>query len=53
MSYPAAGFGVRPLSEASTPTLLRQLRSGRLAAAVIGAGSGLPDYDLKDSQSQW
>ena len=34
------------LSEASTPTLLRELRSGRLAVAVIGAGSGLPDYDL-------
>jgi len=34
------------LSEASTPTLLRELRSGRLAVAVIGAGAGLPDYDL-------
>jgi DNA-binding transcriptional LysR family regulator len=34
------------LSEASTPTLLRELRSGRLAVAVIGVGSGLPDYDL-------
>jgi DNA-binding transcriptional LysR family regulator len=34
------------LNEASTPTLLRELRSGRLAVAVIGLGSGLPDYDL-------
>jgi DNA-binding transcriptional LysR family regulator len=35
------------LSEASTPTLLGELRNGRLAVAVIGAGSGLPDYDLE------
>jgi DNA-binding transcriptional LysR family regulator len=34
------------LSEAATPTLLRQLRAGRLGVAVIGAGAGLPDYDL-------
>ena len=34
------------LSEASTPTLLRELRSGRLDVAVIGAGAGLADYDL-------
>lgn len=34
------------LSEASTPTLLRDLRNGRLAVAVIGAGAGLPNYDL-------
>jgi DNA-binding transcriptional LysR family regulator len=34
------------LSEASTPALLRELRGGRLAVAVIGAGAGLPDYDL-------
>ena len=34
------------LSEAPTPTLLRQLRAGRLGIAVIGAGAGLPDYDL-------
>ncbi|GAA4526319.1 LysR family transcriptional regulator [Amycolatopsis samaneae] len=34
------------LAEAPTPTLLRQLRAGRLAVAVIGVGAGLPDYDL-------
>jgi DNA-binding transcriptional LysR family regulator len=34
------------LSEAPTPTLLRQLRAGRLGVAVIGVGAGLPDYDL-------
>jgi DNA-binding transcriptional LysR family regulator len=34
------------LSEAPTPTLLRQLRAGRLGIAVIGVGAGLPDYDL-------
>jgi DNA-binding transcriptional LysR family regulator len=38
------------LSEGATPSLLRQLRDGRLAVAVIGvgagAGSGLPGYDL-------
>jgi DNA-binding transcriptional LysR family regulator len=34
------------LSEAATPSLLRQLRAGRLAVAVIGAGVGLPGYDL-------
>jgi DNA-binding transcriptional LysR family regulator len=34
------------LSEGATPTLLRQLRAGRLAVAVIGAGAGLPGYDL-------
>jgi DNA-binding transcriptional LysR family regulator len=34
------------LTEASTPSLLRELRSGRLGVAVIGAGAGLPDYDL-------
>jgi DNA-binding transcriptional LysR family regulator len=34
------------LSEAATPSLLRQLRAGRLAVAVIGAGAGLPGYDL-------
>ena len=39
------GLTVR-LSEASTPALLRDVRSGRLAVAVIGAGAGLPDYDL-------
>lgn len=39
------GLDIR-LSEASTPTLLRELRRGRLAVAVIGAGAGLPDYDL-------
>jgi DNA-binding transcriptional LysR family regulator len=39
------GLTVR-LGEASTPSLLRDLRSGRLAVAVIGVGAGLPDYDL-------
>ena len=34
------------LTEGSTPTLLRQLRARRLGVAVIGVGSGLPDYDL-------
>lgn len=34
------------LSEASTPTLLGELRNGRLAVAVIAAGTGLPSYDL-------
>ena len=34
------------LAEGSTPALLRQLRAGRLGVAVIGVGSGLPDYDL-------
>ena len=34
------------LSEGATPSLLRQLRAGRLAVAVIGAGAGLPGYDL-------
>jgi DNA-binding transcriptional LysR family regulator len=40
------GLAVR-LSEASTPALLRDLRRDRLAVAVIGAGAGLPDYDLE------
>lgn len=39
------GLMVR-LSEASTPALLRDVRKGRLAVAVIAAGAGLPDYDL-------
>ena len=34
------------LSEAPTPTLLRQLRAGRLGIALIGVGAGLPGYDL-------
>jgi len=34
------------LSEAATPSLLRQLRAGRLSVAVVGVGAGLPDYDL-------
>jgi DNA-binding transcriptional LysR family regulator len=34
------------LSEASTPTLLGELRNGRLAVAVVAAGTGLPSYDL-------
>ena len=33
------------LSEAATPSLLRQLRAG-LGVAVIGVGAGLHDYDL-------
>ncbi|WP_042394291.1 LysR family transcriptional regulator [Streptacidiphilus carbonis] len=36
------------LEEASTPALLRRLRTGRLAVAVIGVGHGLPDYDLSE-----
>ncbi|GAA4238426.1 LysR family transcriptional regulator [Actinomadura meridiana] len=36
------------LEEASTPTLLRRLRAGRLDVAVIGVGHGLPDYDLTE-----
>lgn len=36
------------LSEGSTPTLLRQLRAGRVGVAVIGVGAGLPEYDLDD-----
>lgn len=39
------GLEVR-LSEGSTPALLRDLRNGRLAVAVIGVGTGLPDYHL-------
>ncbi|MEU4243508.1 LysR substrate-binding domain-containing protein [Actinoplanes sp. NPDC026619] len=34
------------VKEAATPTLLRQLRAGRLDVAVIAVGHGLPDYDL-------
>jgi DNA-binding transcriptional LysR family regulator len=34
------------LSEGATPSLLRQLRAGRLSIAVIGVGAGLPGYDL-------
>jgi DNA-binding transcriptional LysR family regulator len=34
------------LSEGATPSLLRQLRAGRLSVAVIGVGAGLPGYDL-------
>ena len=33
------------LSEAATPSLLRQLRAW-LSVAVVGVGAGLPDYDL-------
>jgi DNA-binding transcriptional LysR family regulator len=39
------GLSVR-LSESSTPVLLRELRNGRLDLAVIGSGTGLPDYDV-------
>ncbi|MFC0105961.1 LysR family transcriptional regulator [Kibdelosporangium aridum] len=41
------GLDVR-LHEGATPSLLRQLRSGRIEVAVIGAGAGLPDWDLED-----
>ncbi|HEY2268549.1 MAG TPA: LysR family transcriptional regulator [Streptosporangiaceae bacterium] len=40
------------LSEGATPTLLRQLRAGRLGLAVIGVGAGLPDYDLGGLEHQ-
>ena len=40
------------VAEAPTPTLLRQLRAGRLAVAVIGVGAGLPDYDLTGFEQQ-
>lgn len=36
------------LGEGPTPTLLRQLRAGRVGVAVIGIGAGLPEYDLDD-----
>lgn len=39
------GLEVR-LSEGSTPTLLREVRTGRVAVAAIGSGTGLEDYDL-------
>ncbi|MEW2164743.1 LysR family transcriptional regulator [Streptomyces sp. NPDC007084] len=61
-SYPTAAMALVPramaqvtsghpglavvLEEASTPALLRRLRTGRLDVAVIGVGHGLPDYDL-------
>ncbi len=34
------------LTEAATPALLREVRTGRLDVAVIGVGMGLSDYDL-------
>ncbi|CAJ1587462.1 LysR family transcriptional regulator [[Mycobacterium] wendilense] len=34
------------LTESATPSLLRDARGRRLDVAVIGTGSGLPDYDL-------
>lgn len=40
------GLEVR-LTEASTPALLRDVRSGRVTVAVIGTGTGLADYDLE------
>jgi DNA-binding transcriptional LysR family regulator len=40
------------LSEGATPSLLRQLRAGRLAVAVIGVGAGLPGYDLEELTHQ-
>jgi DNA-binding transcriptional LysR family regulator len=42
-AHPGLTVGLR---EASTPALLRDVRGGRLSVAVIGAGMGLPDYDL-------
>lgn len=41
--HPALNVEVR---DASTPTLLRQLRAGRIDVAVVALGSGLPEYDL-------
>ncbi|GAS96692.1 LysR family transcriptional regulator [Mycolicibacterium canariasense] len=41
------GLVVAPI-EAATPTLLHDLRSGRLQVAVIATGQGLPDYDLDE-----
>ncbi|MFD9700954.1 LysR family transcriptional regulator [Lentzea sp. NPDC059081] len=34
------------LGEAGSPVLLRRLRAGRIEAAVVAVGDGLPDYDL-------
>lgn len=34
------------LEEASSPALLRRVRSGRLDVVIVGVGQGLPDYDL-------
>ncbi|KWX68178.1 LysR family transcriptional regulator [Mycobacterium sp. NAZ190054] len=45
LSVEHPGLAVK-LTEAATPTLLRDLRAGRLQVAVVGVGSGLPDYDL-------
>lgn len=42
-AHPGLNVG---LTEASTPTLLRDIRHGRLDIAVVGVGAGLPDYDL-------
>src|SRR5690606_1272404 len=36
------------LHEASTPTLLRRLRAGRVDVAVVAVGPDLPAYDLDD-----
>ena len=36
------------LEEASTPALLRRLRTDRLEVAVIAVGHGLPEYDLSE-----
>lgn len=35
------------LSEAGSPTLVRRVRAGRLAVAVIATGHDLPDHDLE------
>ncbi|WP_217167842.1 LysR family transcriptional regulator [Streptomyces sp. AC512_CC834] len=63
-SYPTAAMALVPramaevtaghpglavvVEEASTPALVRRLRTGRLEVAVIGVGHGLPDYDLSE-----
>ena len=49
VDHPGLAVG---LSEGPTPTLLRQLRAGRVGVAVIGVGAGLPDYDLDDLQHE-
>ncbi|MEU0238299.1 LysR family transcriptional regulator [Nocardiopsis sp. NPDC006198] len=36
------------LEEASSPALLRRLRTGRLDVVIVGVGRDLPDYDLSE-----
>lgn len=40
------------LHEASTPTLLRRLRAGRVDVAVVAVGPDLPAYDLDDLRAE-